>query len=105
MRTGSAAARALNAICPYYTMYPLDFPLGILQKYGDEDDWVLDPFCGRGTTSYAARLCGMRSCGYDTSPVAVAIAAAKLVNTSAAAVVRTAEEILSRPGRRAVPKS
>jgi hypothetical protein len=103
MRT--AAARALNAICPYFTMYPLDFPLGILQKYGNEQEWVLDPFCGRGTTSYAARLCGMPSCGYDTSPVAVAIAAAKLVNTSASAVIRIAEEILSRPGRRAVPQS
>src|SRR2546423_1196479 len=98
MRTGSVATRALNAVCPYYTMYPLDFPLRILREYGNENDWVLDPFCGRGTTGYAARLCGMPSCGYDTSPVAVAVAKAKLVNTSADAVVRTAEAILSRPG-------
>jgi hypothetical protein len=23
---------ALNAICPYYTMYPLDFPLGVIKR-------------------------------------------------------------------------
>ena len=47
---------ALNAVCPYYTMYPLDFPLGVLKKRSSSEEWVLDPFCGRGTTNFAARL-------------------------------------------------
>jgi hypothetical protein len=43
----------LNGICPYYTMYPLDFPLTALKRASNYD-WVYDPFCGRGTTNFAA---------------------------------------------------
>lgn len=73
---------ALNAICPYYTMFPLEYPFRILKKYRTENPIVLDPFCGRGTTIFAARNLGMASWGIDTSPIAVAIAKAKLANTT-----------------------
>ena len=71
---------ALNGVCPYYTMYPLDFPLRVLKEHGKRGDWVIDPFCGRGTTNFAARLLGMPSMGVDSSPVAVALAKAKLAS-------------------------
>lgn len=83
----------LNAVCPYYTMFPLDFPLGQLKLYPNARR-VLDPFCGRGTTLYAARLTGRQAVGIDINPVAVAIARAKTVQASAAAVVRLARRIL-----------
>jgi hypothetical protein len=85
----------LNGICPYFTMYPLDFPLRILSQQKEKDAWVCDPFCGRGTTNFAARLCGLPSIGFDSSPVAVAIAAAKLADTAFERVVNCAELILS----------
>lgn len=95
---------ALNAICPYYTMYPLDFPLRVLGEYGKRGDWVIDPFCGRGTTNFAARLLKMPSIGVDSSPVAAALARAKLatatpsgVVASAKAILRTAKEPTSVP--------
>src|SRR6266545_7384754 len=69
---------ALNAICPYFTMFPLDFPMRILNRYGQPGQRVLDPFCGRGTTNFAARLSGLHTVGMDSSPVATAITAAKL---------------------------
>jgi hypothetical protein len=62
----------LNALCPYYTMYPLDFPLRVLANRIRPQEWVLDPFCGRGTTNFAARLVGLSSVGIDSSPIAVA---------------------------------
>jgi SAM-dependent methyltransferase len=83
----------LNAVCPYYTMFPLDFPLGQIELYPDARQ-VLDPFCGRGTTLYAARLIGRKAVGIDINPVAVAIARAKTVQVSSAAVVRLAKLIL-----------
>jgi SAM-dependent methyltransferase len=83
----------LNAVCPYYTMFPLDFPLGQLMLYPDARR-VLDPFCGRGTTLYAARLAGRQAFGIDINPVAVAIARAKTAQASPAAVVRLARRIL-----------
>jgi hypothetical protein len=85
---------ALNAVCPYYTMYPLSFPLGILERHGKRGEWVLDPFCGRGTTNFAARLQGQPSFGIDSSPVAAALALAKTVYVSPRAVVECARSIL-----------
>ena len=86
--------RDINAICPYYTMYPLDFPLRVLSNATKKKEWVLDPFCGRGTTNYAARLLGMPSVGLDSSAIAVAIAKAKFANTSINRVLKVAENIL-----------
>jgi DNA modification methylase len=71
---------AFNAICSYYTMFPLEFPMRLLRKHKANTPTVYDPFCGRGTTIYAARKLGLRSCGLDTSPIAVAIAQAKLAS-------------------------
>jgi len=74
-------------------MFPLDFPLDQLKLYPDARR-VLDPFCGRGTTLYAARLAGRQAIGIDINPVAVAIARAKTVQASPAAVLRLARRIL-----------
>jgi hypothetical protein len=71
----------LNVICPYFTMFPLSFPLSILKRYGGSHDLVLDPFCGRGTTNFAARMLGLPTVGIDSSPIAVATTAAKLVHS------------------------
>ena len=93
----------LNAICPYYTMFPLDFPLQQLAAKPGATR-VLDPFCGRGTTLYAARLAGKPSVGIDINPVAVAIAQAKLTQVTAEAVVRLASQILGDGIRDDVPE-
>ncbi|MCW5955529.1 MAG: hypothetical protein KIT61_03020 [Pyrinomonadaceae bacterium] len=89
---------ALNAVCPYFTMFPLEFPYSILKRHSKAGDKVLDPFCGRGTTNYASRLVGLRSAGIDTSSVAVALTEAKVANTSAMPILRAALEILETHG-------
>ena len=75
---------ALNGVCPYFTMFPLVFPLRILERYASRGEWVLDPFSGRGTTNYAARLLGLPSVGIDSSPVASALTQAKMASGFAA---------------------
>lgn len=97
---------ALNAICPYFTMFPIDFPYGVLAPRMRPGDWVLDPFCGRGTTSFAARLLGLPTIGIDTDSVAVAATEAKLVSPkgSGEAIIRAAHEILQGPSPRALPE-
>src|SRR5262245_30046209 len=85
----------LNAICPYFTMFPLEFPYAILAEHAREGEWTLDPFCGRGATNYASRLLGLPSVGVDSSPVAAALTAAKLVNTTPAEIVEAAQGILN----------
>ena len=94
MKTNVGRTNALNAICPYFTMFPLDFPYSILKQYASTGEWVLDPFCGRGTTNYASRLLDLPSIGIDSSPVATALSQAKLANTSTEEILETASQIL-----------
>ncbi|WP_211363169.1 DNA methyltransferase [Thermochromatium tepidum] len=101
----STAQTALNGICPYFTMFPLDFPLNILKRRAQVGDVVLDPFCGRGTTNFAARLVGLRSLGVDSSPVAAAITAAKLATTTVDDILAEARRILTEREARQIPAS
>src|SRR6202790_488634 len=80
-RLSAGGQHPLNAICPYFTMFPLEFPLKVLRKHKSAR-LVFDPFCGRGTTLYAARWLGLRAIGMDCSPVAVAISQAKLAEVA-----------------------
>lgn len=93
-RSPYAPLRRLNAICPYLTMFPLEFPYRQLLR-ADKKDWVFDPFCGRGTTIYAARLLGLPSVGVDGNPVAAAVAAAKLIDVDAKKISKLCRSILA----------
>jgi DNA methylase len=77
-------------------MFPLDFPLGLLAG-AERGQWVLDPFCGRGTTMFAARRLGLGSVGIDANPVAVAIARAKVAPVDSQHVKAVATDLLTAP--------
>jgi hypothetical protein len=74
-------------------MFPLAVPAKHLGGLA-AGAWVLDPFCGRGSTNYAARLVGLSSVGIDSNPVATAITAGKLASASVASVVEACDEAL-----------
>lgn len=84
-------------------MFPLEFPLSILRRI-PQDAVVADVFCGRGTTNYAAQVRGMVSYGIDSSPVAVAIAKAKLASTTPNRVVSLAEQYLEEIDNCEIPR-
>lgn len=102
-KLSSDPRHALNAICPYFTMFPLEYPLRILSNKGGARR-VLDPFCGRGTTLYAARVKGIESWGIDTSPVAVAIAQAKQAQATSREAISLARRILESEPEQTVPR-
>ena len=95
--------QALNAVCPYFTMFPLDFPMSVLKdaRHGV----VVDPFCGRGTTNLAARVRGLPTVAVDSSPVAIAATAAKLSRGKARpeSIVALAKEYLSANKKPTIP--
>lgn len=63
----------------------------------DRNSIVFDPFCGRGTTNFAAQTYGMKSYGFDASPIATSIAKAKLANTNMNAIRKLLEKVLAMP--------
>lgn len=96
---------ALNAICPYFTMFPLEYPEKVLKRHVKEAPVVLDPFCGRGTTLFAARKFGLSAWGIDTSPVAIAIARAKLASCDVEAPLQLAANLIDSVVPTNVPSS
>ena len=95
MRQAYLKENALNAICPYFTMFPLEYPMRVLRRHKSETPVVLDPFCGRGTTLFAARKFGLNAWGIDSSPVAAAIAKAKLASCDVESPLNLASEFIN----------
>jgi site-specific DNA-methyltransferase (adenine-specific) len=64
--------------------YPTQKPILLLERILDlvtlPGDWVLDPFCGSGTTLVAAKLNGRNAIGIDQSADAVSLAKERLQN-------------------------
>ncbi len=67
----------------------------IIGKYAKYKPVIIDPFCGRGTTVYAARRFGLVSYGLDTSPIGAAIAQAKLASATIGDVLALCESYLA----------
>ena len=64
----------------------------LLKKYGTEGGWLLDPYCGTGTSLVEASLFGMHSVGCDINPLVRLIATAK----STSICLSTLDETLNR---------
>lgn len=101
MRWERALTR-LHVVCPYYTMFPLDFPQQALRGLPARSR-VLDPFSGRGTTIFAARLLGLRAYGVDSNPVAAEVSAAQLVDRTPEEVATLCEHLLLQPSSERPP--
>jgi len=65
--------------------YPTQKPLILLEKIikasSNEGDWVLDPFCGCGTTIVAAHRLKRRWIGIDITPLAIGVMENRLADT------------------------
>ena len=64
----------------------------LLKEYGTENGWLLDPYCGTGTSLVEASLFGMHSVGCDINPLVRLIATAK----STPICLPTLDETLNR---------
>ncbi len=76
------SARRVNHPAPF----PVELPARLIELYTYEDDLVLDPFMGSGSTLVAAARLDRRYVGYDLDPEYVALARA-----------RVADELAERP--------
>ncbi|MHB8438719.1 MAG: DNA-methyltransferase [Acidimicrobiales bacterium] len=58
--------------------FPVELPQRLIELYTYEDDLVLDPFMGSGSTAVAALRTARRYVGYDTDPDYVAMAESRV---------------------------
>ncbi len=58
--------------------FPVELPQRLIELYTFQDDLVLDPFLGSGSTAVAAVRCGRRFAGYDTDRTYVVLAEARV---------------------------
>lgn len=81
--------------------FPLELPRRLIDLYTYEDDLVLDPFMGSGTTLVASVLCGRRPVGYDLDPDYVDLARSRVAAAASAppeAPSRAEQAPLFEPG-------
>ncbi|MFN3706016.1 MAG: DNA-methyltransferase [Thermoflexales bacterium] len=66
--------------------YPTQKPVALLERIlalaSRPGDWVLDPFCGSGTTLVAAQQLGRRWVGIDINPDAIRLARQRLMDAA-----------------------
>lgn len=66
----SASATRIGHPAPF----PLELPRRLIELYTYQDDLVLDPFMGSGTTALAAIESGRHYVGFDTEPAYIELA-------------------------------
>lgn len=62
---------------PYYAMFPIAFAHRAIEQFCPPGGAVLDPFCGRGTVPFTARVSGRPSLGTDVNAVAYVFSSVK----------------------------
>lgn len=78
-----------------------------IDKFGiTKDHTVLDPFCGIGTTPLTCKQHGIKSIGFDSSPLCTFVSRVKTTNYNIEDLEKVAEEILKmKPERTDVPQN
>ena len=73
----------INSIHPYPAKFISEIPRALIETIGlPKNTWVLDPFCGSGSTLVEAQLAGIPSIGIDLNPIACLLSEVKTQNLS-----------------------
>ncbi len=83
----------LHTICSYMAMFPPSLPRHFINKYSKENDIVLDPFSGRGTTVLEAINLNRKSIGNDLNPLAFLLTKAKANVPRKTSIIRRLDEL------------
>ena len=63
---------------PYPAKFIPQIPKELIVRLSTKNNWVLDPFCGSGTSLVEARLTGRNSIGVDVNPLSCLISKVKV---------------------------
>lgn len=62
--------------------FPIELPRRLIELYTYEDDLILDPFMGSGTTAVAAIETGRHYVGFDTEPAYIELAKQRIAEAT-----------------------
>lgn len=60
--------------------FPEELAYRLITLFSKRGDWVMDPFCGSGTTNFVALCLGRKTIGYDVEPKYIEIAKKRCKN-------------------------
>ena len=72
----------INFPGPSFFRFPLELAELVVDRFSNPGDWVLDPFCGFGSTLVAAQNLGRQAIGFEKDPQRGAFAARQVVPPS-----------------------
>jgi hypothetical protein len=78
---------------PYYAMFPMEFACNVILRYSKQGDFVLDPFAGRGSSTFAAAALARKTHGIEINPVGWLYSSVKLCPAPKKDVLRRLNEI------------
>jgi SAM-dependent methyltransferase len=92
----------VHGLHPYPAKFIPHIPRALTRALAREDDVVLDPMCGSGTTLVEANVAGHDAVGIDLNPIAALVSRAKTANLSAkdTAALGALASFLELAGRR-----
>ncbi len=67
---------------PSFFRFPLELAEFVVARFSNPGDWVLDPFCGFGTTLVAAQNLGRQAIGFEKDPQRGVFAAKRVLPPS-----------------------
>ncbi len=91
----SGSHSKLHTMCSYMAMFPPSVPSHFIEKYTDQNDVVLDPFSGRGTTPLEACMHNRMGIGNDRNPLAYVLTFAKVMTPSLGRINSTIDALQS----------
>ena len=94
----SSAASRWAGVGPYYAMFPAEFAARVIKKHSVRGDWIIDPFVGRGTSTFAAAIQGRHALGIELNPVGWVYAKTKLQPADPIEVVARSEDLGRKAG-------
>ena len=71
-----------HSMCSYLGAFPPTLANYLIRYFSNENDIVMDPFSGRGTTALEARILNRQTIATDLNPIALALSHAKNNNLS-----------------------
>jgi tRNA G10 N-methylase Trm11 len=93
---------SFSKVTHYLFRYPAKFfpPVAraLIEKFSEEGDTVLDPFCGSGTVAVESQLLGRNAVGSDIDPVAIFVSQVKNKRFHVAHLRRSAVTLLDDLG-------